>query len=129
MPLGTRRVLTQVNVFIYVSLCQKSGWWPPCKNWENSRSPGKAINYSVCRARQLNPQFLAGPGYTAWARWPQESLSRGGGAATWHTTCAGSTGRFKYTFIQTLEQPLWQLSAEEETQEAENPQRVVVGLG
>lgn len=35
-----------------------------------TNSPGKAINYPVCRARQLKPQFLAGPS-AAWARWPQ----------------------------------------------------------
>lgn len=33
-------------------------------------SPGKAINYPVCRARQLKPQFLTGLS-AAWARWPQ----------------------------------------------------------
>lgn len=45
-------------------------------------SPGKAINYSVCRARQLNPQFLAGPS-AAWARWPQRHSHMAGSSCGW----------------------------------------------
>lgn len=78
-------------------------------------SPGKAINYSVCRARQLNPQFLAGPS-AAWARWPQRHSLMAGEKPPGVPPVQGSTGRFKRAFIQTLEQPPWQLSAEEETQ-------------
>lgn len=91
-------------------------------------SPGKAINYSVYRARQLNPQFLAGPS-AAWARWPQRHSLMAGEKPPGVPPVQGSTGRFKRAFIQTLNNPRGSFLQRRRPREAENPQRVVVGLG